>query len=694
MIKCEICGREYEDYISLGKHIRKTHKILLKDYYDKYVLKGANPICEICGAEVKKFYSIGKGYVRTCSKECACQLMKKTNLKKYGVESTFLSEKVKEKIKQTNLKKYGTEYAIQSKEIREKVKQTNLKKYGVENVFASDKIKEKIKQTNLRKYNVEYPVQSKEIKGKMKQTNLKKYGAECSFKSEELKEKSKQTCMKKYGTEYANQAESIRKKIVQTNNERYGASCVLASKKVCEEIKKINMKKYGTEYALQNSGIRSKIRRTMVNRYGVEFPGQSNEIREKIEQTNFRKYGVKSTLKVKKIRDMIKQTNIEKYGSENPLGSKIIRDKVKKTNLERYGVENAIQKNITNFDKWNDVEFNKKSFLDDENYLLIFKMMDFFNVSYGTCYIHMKDLEIDYSLQRGTSHYEQEIFEFLQSLNIKNIVRNDRELICPKELDFYLPDYKLAIEFDGIFWHSEQQGKTKRYHLEKTDACEEKGVQLIHILETEWVNKKEIIKSILKSKLHKLKQLCYARQCKIKEITIKESGPFLNKNHRQGAGLSSIKLGAYFKDELVAVMTFSKPSIAKGRKDCGSVTNFEISRFAPKMDYHIPGVASKLFSFFKKNYSWEKVLTFADRRYSSKALYDKIGFKLIGVTEPCYWYFKQGDITLKHRFKYRKSELKRLLKTFDPKLTEYQNMVRNNFDRVWDVGNLKFEYSR
>lgn len=309
----------------------------------------------------------------------------------------------------------------------------------------------------------------------------------------------------------------------------------------------------------------------------------------------------------------------------------------------------------------------------------------------------MKNLGIDYILQKGTSHYEQEILEFLQSLGITNIIQNDRELICPKELDFYLPEYKLAIEFDGIYWHAEQQGKTKYYHRDKTDACEEKGVQLIHIFETEWVGKKEIIKSILEAKLNMSTKLCYARQCVIKEITVKESGSFVNANHRQGTSPSSLKLGAYYRDELVSVMTFSRPSIAKGRKDNASVTDFELARFVTKLGYHIPGIGSKIFSFFKKNYEWKKLVTYADRRYSSRmsgAFYEKIGFEFVAITAPCYWYFEFGSIKLTHRFRYRKSELKKLLDTFDPKLTEYTNMLNNNFDRVWDCGNFKFEYKR
>lgn len=443
----------------------------------------------------------------------------------------------------------------------------------------------------------------------------------------------------------------------------------------------------------RNPKVRKKVTQALLKNHGCEHALQSKDILDKQQQTCVKRFGVKNAFQSEVIKKKTKQTCIEKYGCEYLAQAEEVKEKMKQSMLENHGVEHPSYINVTNVDKWNDKKFIENNFLNKNKHVMYNKIMEFFNISEAANVTrHLNKLNIKWEKYGGTSHYEAEILEFLQLFGITNIVQNDRQLICPKELDFYLPDYNLAIEFDGIFWHSEQQGKTRYYHLEKTQACEEKGIQLIHIFETEWENKEEVIKSILKSKLYKLKKLCYARQCKIREITVKESSPFLNKHHRQGAGLSSIKLGAFYKDELVAVMTFSKPSIAKGRKDCSSTTNFEISRFASKMDYHIPGVASKLFSFFEKNYEWEKVLTFADRRYSSKAMYSTIGFELIGETAPCYWYFEKGSTVLKHRFKFRKSELERLLETFDPKLTEYQNMVNNGYDRIWDCGNLKFEY--
>ena len=276
----------------------------------------------------------------------------------------------------------------------------------------------------------------------------------------------------------------------------------------------------------------------------------------------------------------------------------------------------------------------------------------------------------------------------------EKIITNSRSIIPPLELDFYLPDFNLAIEFNGIYWHSESKRIDKNYHLDKTLKCQSKGIQLIHIFENEWINKQEIVKSILRYKLKKSKKLCGARQCQIKEVLdSKEKNNFIERNHLQGADQSSIKLGAFYQNQLVSIMTFSKPSLAKGRKDQQS-KNFELSRFCSLLNCSIPGIASKFINYFKKNYEFDELYTFADRRYSNGNVYRQIeGFIEVHPSSPNYWYFHESDcLNLKHRFTYRKSELSKILEIFDSNLTEYQNMVVNGYDRIWDCGNLKFVY--
>jgi len=283
---------------------------------------------------------------------------------------------------------------------------------------------------------------------------------------------------------------------------------------------------------------------------------------------------------------------------------------------------------------------------------------------------------------KGISKQELEFEDFIKSLDVK-YYKHDRQLIKPYELDFVLPDYKLAIEYCGLYWHSELMGKDKRYHLNKLDRCLKHGYNLITIFEDEWIFKRDIVKSILlyklkfKDFLHKI----YARDCVVKEINSKLAANFCEANHLQGYHGASIKLGLFYDDKLVSVMTFAKPSISKGNKSINAY-NWELSRFCVLINHFIIGGASKLLKFFENNYIWRQIISYADRRWSIGHLYLNLGFKEKSRTPPNYWYFnKQRRI---HRFVLRKT------KNDIEKYNEWQNRLLDGWNRIWDCGNIKY----
>lgn len=278
---------------------------------------------------------------------------------------------------------------------------------------------------------------------------------------------------------------------------------------------------------------------------------------------------------------------------------------------------------------------------------------------------------------------EKEIAKYIKSLNI-NIIENNRNIISPLELDIVIPEHKLAIEHCGTYHHSEALQKNNNYHLDKLKKANEAGYRLITIFGDEWLNKKNIVKKRLRYILGLEKNKIYARKCDIKEIDTKKAKEFIDKHHIQGYGNSIIKLGAFYNNKLVAVMTFSKPSLAKGRKDTSSINKFELNRFCTSTN--IIGIASKLLKYFQRNYEWKEIYSYADRRWSEGNLYEKIGMKFIKNTKPNYWYRKNSS-KRHHRFEFRKDVLKNKLEIFDPNKTEYQNMKDNKWDRIWDCGN-------
>ena len=279
-------------------------------------------------------------------------------------------------------------------------------------------------------------------------------------------------------------------------------------------------------------------------------------------------------------------------------------------------------------------------------------------------------------LNENISNIEIEIFNYIKNdLNIKC----EKYIIENKEIDIYLPDFKLGIEFDGIYYHS-NKFKDKNYHLNKTNLCEQQGIELFHIFEDEWLYKKEIVKSIIKNKLNIIENIILVNECTIKEIDSPTCSNFLNDNHIQGVIKSKIKIGLFYNSELVLVMTFSKKRIND---------EYEMHRFCNKLNTQVIGGASKLLSYFIKTYNPKSILTFADRRYSNGGLYKQLGFKFIENIKPNYWYIKKHELIKYRKYNFRKDKL--ISKEFDKNKTKNEIMLERGYLKIYDCGKIKFE---
>ena len=282
----------------------------------------------------------------------------------------------------------------------------------------------------------------------------------------------------------------------------------------------------------------------------------------------------------------------------------------------------------------------------------------------------------------GVSKYEKEINEFLISNNIVTEI-NDKTVLNGLEIDIYIPSHKVAIEFDGLYWHSEEY-KPSNYHLNKTELCEQQGIQLIHIFEDEWLNKPEIVKSRLVNILGLTPIKLYGRKTEVRKVSPKDSKLFLDTNHIQGSVNSKVKLGLYNNDELVSIMTFGGL-----RKILGSTPNndeYELLRFCNKLNTTVIGGADKLLKHFTKTHSPNKIISYADRRWSQGGLYEKLGFSFIHNSKPNYFYLVNKN--REHRFKYRKDILIR--EGFDANKSEHQIMLDRNIYRIYDCGAKKY----
>jgi very-short-patch-repair endonuclease len=662
-------------YISTMKFGTKVEKF--------YLLRNGlseSPFCPIC--KIKKLHWNAQKYSSTCG-DNACVIAQRTNtfIEKYdGATCSLQIKEFKDKAKKTTLKKFGTEYAGQSDQIKEKIKKTNMARYGTEWAFQSEEVKDKIKQTCLDKYGVGNALQSEEVKDKIKQTNIERYGFENPFANEEIKAKIRETNLEKYGEEYIARCPEIMDKIQKTNMEKYGNVCSLHGKEVEEKTIQTNIERYGVPYSMQSKEIRERGIATNIERYGVPIASVLEETKEKAKNTNIEKYGVIHPNQLLEYQERICNTNLQRYGVEFAGQIEEGKEKARQTNFEKYGVMYAAQQHLSmeivdnmNSKEWLETQFKTKSvrqIAEETGYSFtsVCKKHDAFDLHY---------------IHGGTSTYETEIQTFLTNNQIE-FSSNDRTIISPKELDFYIPSCSLAIEFNGIYWHSDKF-KDSNYHYEKYLACKEKGIQLIQIFEDEWNERKEIIENHILHICNKTHKVIGARKLSISSITKAFAAPFHEKYHIQGGyDKGTIDLGCFLGEELVAVVSMTI------RKDDIYVMN----RYTNNQQASYPGLMSKILKYINKNYPEIAVIeTFADLRWSTGDVYNKCGFENLSFIKPDYSYVV-GDRRY-HKFNFRKDKLSKMLnRPIMESDTEYSMAMELGLDRIYDAGKIKYIWRR
>lgn len=270
--------------------------------------------------------------------------------------------------------------------------------------------------------------------------------------------------------------------------------------------------------------------------------------------------------------------------------------------------------------------------------------------------------------------------------------RRVKSAIYPKELDIFVPSKNFAIEYNGLVFHSTHPTFAEnpiRRHKDKTDACKAKGIHLFHLYEDDWLMRPDVVKHTLKHLLGISENTVYARKTTIKQHKLSEVKDFYNKYHMQGAPYQgSLIYALYDQDEMVACMTFSKPSSERGNTESG---RYELLRYACK--YSVVGGASKLFKHFVKEHEPTSVVSYSDDSMFSGKMYEVLGFKEVGKVEPDYKVI-DGKVR-KHKSAFRRSELiKRLGDKFDPELSERENCHNNGLYRIYNSGLTKWEWKQ
>lgn len=430
--------------------------------------------------------------------------------------------------------------------------------------------------------------------------------------------------------------------------------------------------------------ILQKMQATNRERYGVDNPSQNPEIHKRQTNTMYERYGAANAIKIADFKNQMQQTNIERYGvpyaSQNADIARKIGLTKKQTMLEGTGRPHETQIHISN-DAWN-ILHDKDKFTELLTLLGRTELAKMLGVCVNTISVYHYNFGLDI-LKNSESAVEIEITNWLTGLNISS--HKDRTICEGKELDFYIPSYNLAIEYNGLFWHSEARGKDKNYHYNKMLQCNKNNIHLIHIFEDEWIKNPNTCKSIIQQNLH-LGNRIAARKCKIKEIPNNDMREFLNKNHLQGWVNGTHAYVLTYQDEIVAAMTFGKPRYNKQ-------ADWELLRLTFKNNTVIMGGAQKLWKFAINELQATSIISYCDRRWFTGAVYNKLGFTLKTPGAPTYWY--TDYVSRWHRSKFTKKNLLKLSKNIDINPTQEDWSIYSEsqitkdilgLDRIWDCG--------
>ncbi len=278
---------------------------------------------------------------------------------------------------------------------------------------------------------------------------------------------------------------------------------------------------------------------------------------------------------------------------------------------------------------------------------------------------------------------EQELYDYVAELVATE--QADRKVIKPYEIDCLIPSKKLGIEYCGIYYHSDKF-KPNNYHLDKLEKSTEAGYGLMQVFCDEWNGKKDIVKSIIANRLGCSSDKVYARKTSIAEVSQKESELFLNDNHIQGYVNANIRVGLYSNNELVMLATFSANRSSVSVLDDGW---YELVRLCAKKGTSIVGGFSKLLKWFISNHNPTGIKTYCDKRYFNGSGYEAVGFEKTHETVPSYYYVKSG--MRYSRYLFQKHKMAKILKTYDATLSERENMIANNYVRVYDCGLIVYK---
>jgi hypothetical protein len=482
-------------------------------------------------------------------------------------------------------------------------------------------------------------------------------------------EKRKETCLERFGSETYFDYHTMVIKTRKTKFERYGDSNYVNSEKAMATKQRI--------YGDANYRNDEKIKKTCQQRYGASNPFGSAEIIKKSSCTMEARYGGRGFAS-EEIKSKIEDTNILLYGTKKPMCNTGISKKSSEAKRKKY-YGSDLYETLTA-----DIELLYDMYVSD-NKMSLNKLADSIGIDRNTLSRNFKSrgfevLDRNYFSSRSAG--EDYLYNMIKDIMPDiEIIRNDRKILAPKEIDLWIPSHNVGIEYHGSYWH--QEDKVRDLHRQKANVSIEKNIRLIQIFDYELVEKNEQIKSLIKSALGIFDHKIFARKCSLEVLSAIEARSFCDENHLQGYGAAKFNYALVHPDHgIVQLLSFAKPRFSKKHE-------WEIIRSCSKSGFIITGGMKKLWSRFLNEQKPNSVITYADARFFDGSSYERnLGFQRIGHSGSNYMW--SNGIEKLSRYKTQKNKL--VENGANKENSENEIMSSKGFYKILDAGNHVFEW--
>lgn len=523
----------------------------------------------------------------------------------------------------------------------------------------------------------------------------------CAANDTLTKDSTKATLKKRYGghhmknpTLVARYTEDAKRngsyaKAKETMLSKYGVTSMFADVSTQRKIKETNRQRYGVENPMQDADILNKAKSTTIDRHGTFF----NPTKSK--QTMLEKYGTDNIASLDSVKKKRAETVKKNYGVEHPAQADEVKDTTRRTNLSRYGVAHPMQADSV---KSRMQAAHRKTIFErlkcklDGVVTPLFDLNDFsgthaeYKWQCNTCDSifedHLQDGRVPRCFKCHPLKFGALENDLRESIEAQFGIKTERTVkICGDskyEIDIFVPDKMIGIEFNGAYWHSDKF-KSPTYHQDKTLLAKDNEIQLIHVFEDQWISNREKVLSLLAAKLG-VNQTIGARKCTVNYITPKQSREFLESNHLDGSARgAAVHVGLFQKDELVMVASFGKSRFDRKY-------DWELYRLASLASRTITGGVSKIVKFFREKHPGT-LMTYVDLSHSTGNGYLRAGFEFVGTTGPGYFYLDK-NLQRISRYAAQKKHLNNILGTTD--LSESEAALSLGLTKIWNCGNAIF----